>query len=401
YGWVFSSFMLADLVGLTLWGRLADRRGPARSYSAGVALFAAGLVIGGAAPSMAVLVLGRVVQGFGAGALSSTLYVAVGRGYARDAKPRMLATLSTAWVVPGLVGPALAGAVAEHLSWRLVFVGLLPVLGAASALTLPALRGMPPEAGADEARSPFGLAMRLALGAGLALGGLDSRGAARGVVLLAAGAIVGVPALRELLPEGVFRARRGLPAAIAARGLLTFAFFGTDTFIPLGLTSVRHVSPTLAGLALTTASLTWAGGSWFLAHTGKDWDRAKAAGGGMALVLVGIAGVASVLWRSVPVAVAPVAWAVAGAGMGMAYQIGTLVVVEDPPPAQVGLLSASMQLSDVLGVALGTGVAGAAVSLAAAQGWSRALGLAIGHAACGIVGTVALAACLRIRSLSH
>jgi hypothetical protein len=121
----------------------------------------------------------------------------------------------------------------------------------------------------------------------------------------------------------------------------------------------------------------------------------------MALVLVGIAGVASVLWRAVPVAVAPVAWAVAGAGMGMAYQIGTLVVVENPPPAQVGLLSASMQLSDVLGVALGTGVAGAAVSLAATQGWSRGLGLAIGHAACGIVGTVALAACLRIRSLSH
>src|SRR5206468_1463926 len=45
YGWVFSAFMLADLVGLTLWGRLAVRRGPARSYSAGVALFAAGLVI--------------------------------------------------------------------------------------------------------------------------------------------------------------------------------------------------------------------------------------------------------------------------------------------------------------------------------------------------------------------
>src|SRR5207249_7259337 len=140
-----------------------------------------------------------------------------------------------AWVLPGLVGPALAGAVAEHLSWRLVFVGLLPVLGLAGALTLPALRRMAPEPGAgaeaEGGRALLAPALGLALGAGLALAGLGGRPGWPGAALVAGGGAVAVPALRRLLPEGTFTLRRGLPAAIAARVLLTFAFFGIDAFI--------------------------------------------------------------------------------------------------------------------------------------------------------------------------
>ena len=56
YGWVFSAFMLAGMVGVVLAGEAADRRGPAPPYVAGLTLFTVGLVVAGRAPSMPVLV---------------------------------------------------------------------------------------------------------------------------------------------------------------------------------------------------------------------------------------------------------------------------------------------------------------------------------------------------------
>ena len=71
YGWVFSGFMLGSVIGIVAAGREADRRGPAVPFVAGVALFGSGLALAGLAPSMGVLVAGRVLQGLGAGAAPS------------------------------------------------------------------------------------------------------------------------------------------------------------------------------------------------------------------------------------------------------------------------------------------------------------------------------------------
>src|SRR5262245_18056780 len=69
YGWVFSAFMLANVVGITAAGQRTDRGGPLGAFAAGLALFGLGLALGGAAPSMAVLIVARMVQGLGGGAL--------------------------------------------------------------------------------------------------------------------------------------------------------------------------------------------------------------------------------------------------------------------------------------------------------------------------------------------
>ena len=79
YGWVFSGFMLGSVLGIVAAGREADRRGPALPFVAGVVLFGSGLAVAGLAPSMGVLVAGRVLQGIGAGAVPSVAYVAIGR----------------------------------------------------------------------------------------------------------------------------------------------------------------------------------------------------------------------------------------------------------------------------------------------------------------------------------
>ena len=113
YGWVFSAFMLGSVVGIVAAGREADRRGPAIPFVAGLVLFGAGLAVAGLAPSMEVLVAGRVLQGVGAGAVPSVAYVVIGRSFPGPLRARMMAVLSTAWVVPGLAGPAVAAEVAH------------------------------------------------------------------------------------------------------------------------------------------------------------------------------------------------------------------------------------------------------------------------------------------------
>jgi hypothetical protein len=87
---------------------------------------------------------------------------------------------------------------------------------------------------------------------------------------------------------------------------------------------------------------------------------------GLVIILVGIAGMVLMLQPAVPVAEGLAAWTVAGLGMGLAYAPLSLMMLREAPPGQEGRASASLNLADVLGTAIGIGVGGAAVAAAAA-----------------------------------
>jgi MFS family permease len=398
YGWVFSAFMLGSVVGIVAAGREADRRGPAIPFVAGLLLFGAGLAVAGLAPSMEVLVAGRVLQGLGAGAVPSVAYAAIGRSFPGPLQARMMAVLSTAWVVPGLAGPVVAAEVAHVFGWRWVFLGLLPVVAVAGAIAVPALvRLGPPGAGpVQEHQLIHGIVV--AAGATMILAGLTLIAgsgstaavgtAAAGAALIVAGIAAGLPSLRRLVPAGTLTARPGLPATILSRGLLTFAFFGADAYVTLAITAVRHRSPLLAGIAVTGATLGWTAGAWVQARLSETWQGRRFVRTGLVIVLAGIAGMVLVLQPSVPVAVGLAAWTVAGLGMGLAYAPLSLMMLRHAPPGREGRASASLNLADVLGTALGIGVGGAAV--AAGAGRNLPLGITAAFAASAAVGVVAL-----------
>ena len=121
YGWAFSAFFLGTLIGIVAIGGIVDR-GLAGPFLGGLGLFAVGLLIGGLAPSMQVLILGRFIQGLGAGAIPPIAYVAIGRSMPEELRPRMFAWLSTAWALPGVLGPAIAGIVGDTIGWRAVLM---------------------------------------------------------------------------------------------------------------------------------------------------------------------------------------------------------------------------------------------------------------------------------------
>ena len=389
YGWAFSAFLLTNLIGIVAAGGAADRRGPAAPFGAGVALFAVGLLVGGLAPSMAVLIGGRALQGFGGGVIGSVAYVAVGRGYSEATKPRMLALLSTAWVVPGLIGRGLAGVVAVGVGWRWVYLGLAPLPPLAAALALPALRRIPAGSASGHDRRRVVRAAQLAVGAGLLLAGLGRSNPLVAVPLVVGGIALGVPAARNLLPPGTVRAARGLPAAVATMGLLNLAFFGVDAFVPLALVELRGRSVAFAGLALTAATITWTTGSWLQARYAASASRRSLVRLGLVVVGAGCAGAALVLWPGVPVALGPVAWGVAGFGMGLAFSTNSLVVLETAASGQEGEATASLQLANVLGGGLGTGIGGALVGLLGDEGASLRAALLVQDVA--MIGVVAVA----------
>ncbi|MDP9370238.1 MAG: MFS transporter [Chloroflexota bacterium] len=362
YGWAFSAFMLATLIGISVAGGEADLQGPAHPFALGVGFFVAGLLIGGAATSMAMLIAGRAVQGFGAGFIGSVAYVAVGRGLPPAAKPRMLALMSSAWVVPGLIGPALSGLVADHVGWRWVFLGLVPLMLVATVLALPALRRISGGSATGRDRRRLARAIQLAVGTGLFLAGLGGDNLLIAVPLVVAGAVLGWPALQHLMPAGTTRAAPGLPAAVATMGLLNLAFFGVDAFIPLALTAIRDRSASFASLALTAATVAWTAGSWVQARYARRISRRILVRTGLTLVAVGSVGIALVLAPSVPAVAAPVAWGIAGLGIGIAYSTISLVILETSPAGQEGVAAAGMQLANALGVALGAGLGGVLVA---------------------------------------
>ena len=424
YAWGFSAVFIAGLVGNVVSGGWADARGPARPLFTGLAVFVAGLLVAGTAPAMAWFVGGRAIQGFGWGLASVPLYVVVARVYPERLRPKVFAAMAGAWVVPSLVGPSIGGLVAQHLGWRWVFLGLVPLVVPAGLALAPTLRrtrtrgetprgelpggetprretlGGEPGGEAPRGEAPGGEARRgrlvaavaLAAGATTLLWGLDGLGhpdrrpyAALAAVAGLAGLVYGV---RRLMPRGTARLRRGLPATIAMRGLLIGAMSGTEAFIPLALTTRYGISPASAGIVLTVGALGWSAGSWWQGRfPGLPRGRFAVAGG--TIHALGVAGVAVVFrlsghvsgWLTLP------AWIVAGAGIGLAFPALSVQVLRLSRPDEQGANSSALQISDTLGSSLAIGTAGALVGAA---------GLDAGAAGMAVIAVVAALAARRV-----
>jgi MFS family permease len=377
YGWVTAAFFLGTMIGIVFAGDQADRRGAGPPYVIGLVLFALGLLGGGLATSMPMLVVARFVQGFGAGVVPAIGYVAIGRAFSVRERPRMFAILSTAWVVPGLVGPVLAERIADGVGWRWVFLGLIPFVACAGALVVPAMMRLRAVDGVDgdDAAVPFLRrrlveATRVAAGAALVVAGLTFD---RWLLVPAvvAGALVGLGPLRRLTPAGTLHGAPGLPAVIASRGVLTFAFFGLDAFIPYAITSGRARSTLAASVAVTITTVSWTAGTWiqqrWITRLGEAWFVRR----GYLLLTpgIGIAAVGSIPgW--LPFWTIYLGGALAGLGMGLAYSAHSQLTFRSVEERNVGSATASLQLCDNLGIALGTGVVGAAVAFGDDIGWS-------------------------------
>lgn len=398
YGWVFSGFFLGGLLGIVIAGQAADQRGTAFPFMVGLGLFSVGLCVGGLAPSMGVLVAARILQGIGAGAIPAIAYASVGRAYPPRIRPRVFAVFSSAWVIPGLIGPAASSAIAEASSWRAVFLAILPLVLLAAVITLPALSRSAPQVDGMEGapvEDRRARAVVLSVSAAAVLVAISGVPVVLGVVLLAVAVPVAVRAFLGLVPAGTIRLAPGMPAAVLVRGILTFAFFGADAYVSLTFQDVRDQPTWVAGVALTGCTLLWTVGAWVQQRWILTAGPRRVVMTGFAFVALGIAGMVGAL-GPLPLAPSVAAWSIAGFGIGLAYSPLSVTVLGLAAPGREGAASSSIQLTDVLGTALGTGLGGAFVAFGDTQGWATRSALELAFAVTLAVAIAGIAAARRL-----
>nr|WP_235940924.1 MFS transporter [Microbacterium fandaimingii] len=372
YALAFAGTLATGIIGMVAAGTWADRRGPVAPLYVAVAAFVSGLLVAGVSSSMEVFVAGRLLQGLGGGGVTVALYVVVARVFPADLHPKVFAAFAAAWVVPSLIGPFIAGVVAEALSWHWVFLGVVALVTIALAMVVPSLRSIERTRN-DAAPFPVQRLVLAVLAAGGALGlGLFGRLPGIGwplAVVFGAGALV---AACRLMPRGVMRSERGLPSVLAVRGLTAAAFLGAEVYVPYLLTREYEFTPSIAGLALTLAALSWSGASMVQGRLGDRVSSEAFLRIGAAFILVSTATVGLTAALHLSPVVVIVGWALAGAGMGLVYPRTSVMVLEYSTTSDQGFNSSAMSIADSLGGALSLAITGIVFAAAGSGVWAFA-----------------------------
>lgn len=374
YALAFSGTLATGVIGMVASGAWSDRSGPVAPLTTAVALFVAGLALDAAAPTMEILVLGRLVTGLGSGAQVVALYVVVARVYPADLHGRVMAMFSAAWVVPSLVGPFLAGVVTEHLHWRWVFGGLAALTVVAFTMVAPRLRHLssrgaqPRERGVGR-RLLFAVFVAVAaLGLGLTAELAESLAPAIGWgIAVAALVVIGITIL-PLLPRRTLRMGRGLPSVILMRGLIAGALFGAEIYVPYLLIDRFGFSPMWAGLGLTAAAIAWAVSAHVSGRHGDRIGNTRIAALGVALLVIATVACGLTALLSLPPVVPIVMWSFAGFGMGLMYPRLTVLTLAYSDRSNEGFNSSALQISDSVGASATIAVMGLAFTSLAATG---------------------------------
>ncbi len=351
YALAFSAAIAAGIVGMVGFGAWADRRGPAPALLTSIGVFTVGLVIAGTATEMTGFVVGRLVQGVGAGGHTVALYVLVAAVYPRELHIKIFGAFATAWVLPSMVGPVVAGVVAEAASWRWVFLGVVGLVVAATAMVLPALGGHGRRTEAPRELRKLGAAVVVA-------GGVVALGAAGTAWAVPVALVVVAVALRPLVPAGTFTVRPGLPAAVALCAFAGGVFIGTDVYLPLLLQERYGLPAWFSGLTLTAGAVAWAVASGVQGRLGDRLDAGRALRAGAVLLAAGAAVELVTVVAHLPVAAAVAGWFAAGAGMGTLYPRISALVLAYSKPGDEGFHTAAKSITDAVGGSAALAVTG-------------------------------------------
>lgn len=339
--WIVTSYLVAVGVTQPATGWVVDRFGRRWSYATGLAVFAAGSVLVGIAPSLPLLIACRLVQGLGAGMILPVGLAIVVEAFPADRRGTAMGIWGIALMVAPAVGPLVGGWLATSVDWRALFLLNAPfgVVGAVLARRL--LR----DGRRDSARSldVTGLAL-VAVGVSLLLLTLSgARGAfgLRDVTQFAVAiSCLAVFVRRQLKrPDPLVEVRMfAVPAfrrALLLGWLLMLAQHSRLFLVPIELQAIRDASPLDAGLLMAPAAVgtallmpvggrltdrvgprapiiggmvLMAGGVWSLGHLSPDssltavvwWQVLQGAGAGLCLLPATLASLNAVPTRLVP-----------------------------------------------------------------------------------------------------
>lgn len=373
------------LAAAALAGVWTDHRGPRRVLVAALATFVAAQGLTAAAPDLGWFVLGRALSGVGEGGLDIALIVLVADLAPDRVRAKILATFSAAWILPSLVGPGIAGALAEWAGWRVAFLApLLLAVPAAFALVAP-IRRAPGRARRRWTRSEHARILTSGLVAAAVASLTWSAAAAAGgdvpavAVAVGSGLVIAL-LLHRVLPRGTLALTPGTPALVGQSMIISLAFAAAGGFLPLLFASVLHLRPWLVGSSLTVTGIFWALGSNAVSsdRVQARLSRAGATRLGAWLIAAGSLGPLLTALDVLPFAAGLALWAVAATGMGMANNSLAVQLIAVTAEDERGRVGSSRTIAAAVGASLATAFGGALVAAGSGDLDGRPIAAVIG-----------------------
>ncbi|MEN3030563.1 MDR family MFS transporter [Chromobacterium amazonense] len=372
YAWVGTSYLLTSVITVPIFGKLGDDHGRKPFVLTAIVLFTGASMLCGLAQNMPQLVMARALQGVGGGMLVATTFACVPDLFPHTAERlRWQVMLSAAFGLANAIGPSLGGFLTEYFGWRWVFFVNLPV-GVVSLWFvwrfLPVIR--------HSARPPSRLDWQGAALIALFLGSLQLAvewlPQHKPPLLLGGLAVLSLSALltlvwwekhspNPLLPPSML-SHRGLAPLFGLSLLMGFGMFAVMYYAPLMFQAGFGLSPNQAGLLVTPLVVFITIGSML---NGRIVQRLRHPTRLLALGLLMFALTAALLSRVGPATAHGLIIAnmmMGGLGLGLLMPNLTIFVQQLAPRQQLGVATAMLQSTRMIGGMLGTALMGVVVS---------------------------------------
>lgn len=366
YSWVFSAYLLMQAVTILIYGKLSDLFGRKPVFTFGVGLFMIGSILCGFAESMFMLIVFRLIQGLGAGAVMPIATTIVGDMYTMEERAKIQGYLASVWGISAILGPALGGFIVLYWDWAYVFwlnvpLGILAILGT-NLFLHEDVEKKKHEIDYIGAFLIFVAVSSLMIA--LIQGGVTLPWTSWQIIglisLFAVSFILFIyqekRASEPTMPLGIWNDRLITLANLAS--LTTGAIlFGISSFLPAYVQGVMEESPLVAGFTLTTMSIGWPIASTLAGRLIITLGfRTVALGGGIALVI------GSIFFMTLEPSKGPL-WAgigsfIIGVGMGLSTTTFIVSIQSSVDWKKRGVATASNMFMRILGSAIGASLLG-------------------------------------------
>src|SRR6478735_9825949 len=366
--WVIIAYLLSSTVVSPLYGKLSDIHGRRAMMLWAIGFFIAGSVVSAAAPNIGILIAGRTLQGIGGGGIVPLTQTTIADMVTPRERGHYQAYIGTSWIVAGLTGPALGGAIADHLHWSVIFWLNVPLGILAALLTFHAMKRLPRH-GWPHRLDIVGAALMIAAATTLLLA-LTSGGTRVPWLSLTIFALVatslGLSAAfvwwLRLVPEPFLPLTvLGNPvmrAGTAATSWMLGAVLGLTVFMPLYFQLAHGLSATQAGLALIPIVVMTTPGSMLSGRSMMYLNHYKVTAIGGAIIATASVTVLAI-WPAMPLYGVIIALTLIGFGAGTVYPVATVSIQNAMPAHQVGTATGAMNFFRALASTLAVAIMGA------------------------------------------
>ena len=279
--WVVSTFLLMTAVSTPIYGKLADSIGRKPVFLFGIAVFVVGSALCGIAQNMVELILFRVIQGLGSGAVQPVAVTIIADLYTLEKRAKMLGLNSGFWGVASVIAPLLGGFIVQHLSWHWIFYINVPLGIIAFLLVVFFLKERKTSSNSTldlkgtTCLVIFLLALMVFLqelenGLTIVLLGL--------VVIIIVSAIIFFKAEKRakdpIMPLDMLSSKEFTMINLITL-LISGVVIGFGFYIPTWMQGINATSASVAGFAVTPSSLMWIVGSFLIGGMLGRWEIKK------------------------------------------------------------------------------------------------------------------------------